>query len=119
MVQVNSQARPLMPLTIQACICVAFEDATDLQDLADAILEMFPILTFFLLQATHALGARNGGGLNLSISRATESDMQLEFRLHCDVQAACNTWVLPRLRRTEASLPNNRLNGVNGVSIGM
>lgn len=61
-----------MPLAIQACVRVVFKDAADLRALADVILEMSPNLTFFLLQATHALGARNGGGLNRSISIATE-----------------------------------------------
>lgn len=82
-VQAGSQARPLMSLTIQTCICVVLKDATDLRALVDLILKIGTNLTFFLLQATHALGARNGGGLNLSISRERMFDQQLQCRLLC------------------------------------
>lgn len=60
-----------MSLTIQTCIRIVAKDAANLVNLVNRATLSKKLLahTFFLLQATHAVGALSGGGLKVDIPR--------------------------------------------------
>lgn len=58
-----------MSLAVQTYVRAVFKDTADLRGLTKPPSERNISLAFFLLQATHARGARNGGGLNLVMAK--------------------------------------------------
>lgn len=52
-----------MPLAVHTYIGISAEDTANLQEISTSPPVIQLARTFFLLQATHAVGARNGGGL--------------------------------------------------------
>jgi hypothetical protein len=62
-----------MPLAVHTYIGISVEDAANLQEISMSPPVIRLSRTFFLLQATHAVGARNGGGLKSFIFALTVS----------------------------------------------
>lgn len=60
-----------MPLAVHTYIGISAEDTANLQEVSMSPPVIQYSRTFFLLQATHAVGARNGGGLKSFIFALT------------------------------------------------
>jgi hypothetical protein len=69
-----------VPLAVHTYIGISAEDTANLQEVSMSPPVIQYPRTFFLLQATHAVGARNGGGLKSFIFALTVSFMSRKPR---------------------------------------